>query len=98
MAAAVRRMTEAQFEALVAEMRERAGLPPKPKPLAPKSHLTETQLAERWGLSREAVRRMRYRGEGPAHLLIRGSRTQQVIRYRLKEIEDFEKRQLQASA
>ena len=49
-------------------------------------YLTESELAQRWAVTKNALRQWRYRGEGPPYLKV-GSR----VRYRLSAVEAWEK-------
>lgn len=53
-------------------------------------HLTEDELAERWGVTLVVVKRKRKNGVGPKYLLITESATKQTIRYRLADVEEWE--------
>jgi hypothetical protein len=53
-------------------------------------HLTQIDLAARWGLSPRTLEAWRSRGEGPAYLRLGGK-----IAYRIEDIEAFEAQQLQ---
>ena len=61
-----------------------------PRPAAPKAILTEADVAERWGLDVQTIRKRRRDGEMPKYLLLTESRTQNTIRYRLADIEAYE--------
>ncbi len=47
--------------------------------------LTHVQLAKRWQVAEASLERWRSDGVGPIYLKIQG-----IVRYRLKDIEDFE--------
>jgi hypothetical protein len=58
-------------------------------------HLTEAKLAERWGMTPQAVAAKRKKGDDmPPHLPITGSATKQTIRYRLADVEAWEESHL----
>ena len=50
-------------------------------------HLTQRQLAERWGISERTLEKWRWAGRGPGHIRL-GQRS--VIRYPLAEVEKYE--------
>jgi len=51
------------------------------------SHISQSQLAERWQLSESTIERWRCEGKGPVYLKLRGQ-----VRYRLEDIEAFEEK------
>ena len=53
-------------------------------------HLTEEELAERWGLDVQTVRLRRRNGDSPKYILLAESATKQTIRYPLAEVEAYE--------
>ena len=53
-------------------------------------HLTEIELAERWGLSPQALKIRRRSGDVPRYLPLTESATKQTIRYRLVDVEEYE--------
>lgn len=53
-------------------------------------HLTEEELADRWGVEPVVVARKRKSGTGPKYLLVTKGRTKQTIRYRLADVEAYE--------
>ena len=55
-------------------------------------HLSQTLLAERWGISPKTLERWRWLGCGPRYIKIGGR-----VVYRLDEIEAYEKRQTRSS-
>ena len=55
-------------------------------------HLTQAELARRWGKSVRTIERWRLRGVGPTHLNIGG------VLYRLSDIEEYERDQLRQKA
>ena len=55
-------------------------------------HLNQTELAERWNISKRTLERWRWIGEGPAYLKIGGR-----VVYRLEDIERYEAENLRAS-
>jgi hypothetical protein len=55
-------------------------------------HLTQKQLAFRWGLSRRTLETWRWRGKGPPHLKIGGRCV-----YRWQDIKAFEAAHLRKS-
>jgi DNA-directed RNA polymerase sigma subunit (sigma70/sigma32) len=55
-------------------------------------HLNTEQLAERLGVKPEAVRKMRQESRGPAYIKGEGSRA--MVRYRLADVEAWEKSRL----
>lgn len=61
-------------------------------------HLTESELAERWGLDPSAVARKRREGTGPKALVITESRVRPTIRYRLVDVEAWEAGHLRPAA
>lgn len=81
------RLTEAEFDALVDQMRQQAQLPARAR--LPK-HLTELELAERWDLSPQAVQIRRKNGDVPPYLVLTEGPTKQTIRYRLVDVEAYE--------
>ncbi len=56
------------------------------------SHVSQSQLAERWQLSEATLERWRSEGIGPIFLKLRGQ-----VRYRLEDIHTFEIESLRAS-
>lgn len=54
--------------------------------------LTPEVLAKRWSISLSTVARWRSEGMGPAFLKLRGH-----VRYRLEDIESFERQTLQSA-
>jgi len=56
------------------------------------SHISQSQLAERWQLSEATLERWRTEGTGPIFLKLRGQ-----VRYRLEDIRAFEADSLRAS-
>jgi hypothetical protein len=48
-------------------------------------HLSQKDLARRWGLSTRTLERWRLDGRGPAFLKLEGK-----VAYRLRDIEDYE--------
>jgi hypothetical protein len=50
------------------------------------SQLTTKELAERWGMRPQTLRRMRMKRRGPPHIKDDGR-----VRYNLTDIEDYEK-------
>lgn len=52
--------------------------------------LTPDQLAERWGVTRQALAQMRYRGTGPAFVKIGARR----VLYRPQDVLAFEESQV----
>ena len=55
-------------------------------------HLSQAQLAARWGVSPRTLERWRWRGEGPCFLKLGGR-----VAYRLSDIELFEQKRLRES-
>lgn len=53
-------------------------------------HLTEEELAERWGLDVQTVRIRRKSGDVPRYLPLSESATKGTIRYPLAEVEAYE--------
>lgn len=53
-------------------------------------HLTEEELAERWGLDVQTVRLRRKSGDVPRYLPLSESATKGTIRYRLVDVEEYE--------
>lgn len=51
--------------------------------------ITPQQLADRWGMSVQALSQLRYRGTGPTFVRV-GAKT---IRYRLVDVEAYEEAQ-----
>ncbi len=56
------------------------------------NHITQGQLADRWGISRSSLERWRVEGIGPAFLKI-GAK----VRYRLEDIEAYERSSIRKS-
>lgn len=56
------------------------------------THISQSQLAERWQLSEATLERWRSEGIGPVFLKLRGQ-----VRYRLEDIQAFEAESLRAS-
>ena len=56
------------------------------------SHVSQSQLAERWQLSEATLERWRSEGIGPIFLKLRGQ-----VRYRLEDIQAFEEDSMRAS-
>lgn len=56
------------------------------------NHLTEKDLAKRWGFAPRTIQRWRWSKIGPAYIKICGR-----IRYTVKAIEDFESKNLYPS-
>jgi hypothetical protein len=56
------------------------------------SHISQSQLAERWQLSESTIERWRAEGIGPIFLKLRGQ-----VRYRLEDIRAFEEDSMRAS-
>ena len=57
----------------------------------PQKHcLNQKELARRWGISHRTLERWRYSGQGPTFLKLGGRGL-----YRLADVEDFERSQLQ---
>lgn len=54
-------------------------------------HLTQSDLAKRWGISEASLERWRCEGIGPVYLKLTGR-----IRYRLCDIENYEESCLSA--
>ena len=54
--------------------------------------ISQTELAQRWQLSESTLERWRSEGIGPAFLKLRGH-----VRYRLEDIETFERQTLQSA-
>lgn len=53
-------------------------------------HLTTDELAKRWGLSANRLRQWRVEGKGPSFIKL-GTTPKAPVRYRLEDIEDFER-------
>lgn len=53
-------------------------------------HLTTDQLSKRWGLSANRLRQWRVEGKGPAFIKL-GSGPKAPVRYRLEDVEEYEK-------
>lgn len=53
-------------------------------------HLTSEELAKRWGVSSSRVRQWRCEGTGPAFIKL-GNGPKAPVRYRLEDIEEFER-------
>lgn len=53
-------------------------------------HLTTSDLAKRWGVSSNRLRQWRVEGKGPNFLKL-GDGPKAPVRYRLEDIEEFEK-------
>ena len=53
-------------------------------------HLTTDELAKRWGLSANRLRQWRVAGMGPNFLKL-GDGPKAPVRYRLEDIEEFER-------
>lgn len=60
-------------------------------------HLTEAEFAEREGVDPETARKWRRDGAGPAYLQLSESRTKQTIRYRVADVEAWEKSRLKSA-
>lgn len=56
------------------------------------THMTQTQLAERWQVAESTLERWRSEGVGPIYMKILGR-----VRYRLSDITDFEEESLRGS-
>ncbi len=61
---------------------------------APVRHLTEAEFADREGVEVTTAAQWRKDGTGPACLVITKSATRATIRYRLADIEEWEKSRL----
>ncbi|MBP7003519.1 helix-turn-helix domain-containing protein [Amaricoccus sp.] len=55
-------------------------------------HLTQGALADRWNISPRTLERWRWLGQGPQYLKVGGQ-----VRYRLADVEAYERNQLRAS-
>lgn len=53
-------------------------------------HLTTDELAKRWGLSANRLRQWRVESRGPSFIKL-GQGPKAPVRYRLEDIEEFEK-------
>lgn len=53
------------------------------------SHLTQSDLSERWHLSPRTLERWRWEGFGPAHLKIGGR-----VLYRIEDVQAYERKSL----
>jgi hypothetical protein len=56
------------------------------------THISQSQLADRWQLSEATLERWRSEGIGPVYLKLRGQ-----VRYRLEDIRAFEEDSMRAS-
>jgi hypothetical protein len=63
---------------------------PRAKESPAVKHLTEDELAARWGVQASTVARLRKNGKGPAPLVLTESRTKSTIRYRVADVEAWE--------
>jgi len=61
------------------------------------NHLTTAQLAERWQMDEKTLSNWRQQGRGPKYIKLGEGRTANV-RYRLEDIEAFEKTNLRTSS
>lgn len=52
-------------------------------------HLTTDQLAKRWGIASNTIRRWRTEGTGPAFVKL-GEGIRSAVRYKLEDIEAYE--------
>jgi len=55
-------------------------------------YLTQAALADRWNISPRTLERWRWLGQGPQYLKVGGQ-----VRYRLADVEAYERNQLRAS-
>jgi hypothetical protein len=85
------RLTKAEFDALVDQLREQGQFPPQAR--LPK-HLTEAEFAEREGVEPPTAAEWRKNGTGPPYLPLSKSATKGTIRYRLADIEAWEAERL----
>ena len=58
-----------------------------------RDYVTTYQLAERWSLAPETLRRWRMEKKGPDYIKI-GDASKNAIRYRIADIEKYEKEHL----
>ncbi len=57
------------------------------------NHLTEKELAKRWGFTPKTIQKWRWKGLAPDHIKIHGR-----IRYTKQAVEDFENQNLQLTS
>ena len=57
------------------------------------NHLNQVQLSRRWSLSPRTLERWRWERKGPRHLKVGGR-----VRYRLEDVEAFERNGLSSDA